>query len=246
MDLLTLIETCSLAKDVGLVLAMTLSFSGGNANTVKGTKDNDSVATEAEDAPATREAALAEIRRLTDRGAAPVAGLIPTPPAWARNFERPIEDILEPCAGLGIATAMISQFEYECEHENQKRKGLECVLHKYATAIALDFFEDDVSDFMSGEEVPAMGAAVSLDSDALSEALVLVPTQDGRNWGADRLLFASAPPAQPMAAKESKPAAAAAIKSGGRARGAERLKVAPVPPLPVVPTSPATLQIQRH
>jgi hypothetical protein len=262
MDLLTLIDICSVAKDVSLVLAMTLTFSGGNVNTVKATKD-EAIAEEEVPATATRETATAELKRLGEAGRAPVAGLLPATPAWARMFERPVEDLLDPCAGMGIATAMVSQYEYECEHEHERqgRKGRDCVLHKYAQAVGLDFFADEVRDFIIEQQMPASGAAIALDSEALLQAELLVPGVATRNWGADRIFFpraeaaktggapapaaASPRPAAPIPGASKRRAEVTAKEPG--TEGRLRLKVAPLPPLSAVSTAaPAALHVHRQ
>lgn len=259
MDLLTLIETCNLAKDVGLVLAMALQFSDGNPYAVKSTKDVDLGA----EVPHTRDTGLAELRRLMDAGEVPVAGLLPATPEWAQRFERPAEDLLDPCAGLTIATAMLSEFEFECERERVGRTGRDCVLHKYAAAVGLDLFADDVRHFIAQQHVPPAGAGVDLYGEAMERAGVLVPWDAERSWGADKILFsAGALPAPTSAAVNATttaalPAPASDTKSTAAARhlrrrdaplmpaGTERLPVAPVPPLPDA-GSRGALRVQRQ
>lgn len=255
MDLLTLIAICSVAKDVALVLAMALTFSSGNVNTVKVT------AGAQDDVPATREAAIVELKRLVEAGEAPVAGLLPATPAWARMFERPVEDLLDPCAGIGIATAMLSQYEYECEHEHERRgrTGRDCVLHKYAQAVGLDFFADEVRDFIVAQPMPAAGGAVAFESEAMLQAAILVPSAAPRNWGADRIFFsrndltkAGAAPASPTPAKTAAPFPGPSthvtqVTAKPMGASAERLKVAPLPPLSAVSAAgPRALQVQRQ
>jgi hypothetical protein len=233
MDLLTLIETCSVAKDVPLVLAMTLTFSGGNAYTVEAPEEVDEVDVEESDksaAPRSREAGLAELRRLLANGVEPVAGLLPATARMAKDLERPVEDLLDPCAGLGIATAKVSEAEFECEGQRRKAQRKDqrlCVLQTYAREAGLEFFADDVLSLIEERGIPAADAPIVLETTTVYEAAVYAEVAAGRTWGADRIFVALDKRPVP-AVPPVKPAEPANVKR----RATPRLSVAALPPLP--------------
>lgn len=254
MDLLTLIETCSVAKDTALVLAMALSFSGGNPYTVQLPREADELdmeetADKSAAAPTrSRETAVAELRRMLAGGEAPVAGLLPATAAMARELERPVEDLLDPCAGLGIATSMVSAAEFDCEQERskgQRKAQRQCVLQRYARAVGLEFFAEDVLGKIEEQDMPSADAPMVVETTAIREAAVYAEADSGRAWGADRIFITVAAPSSggEPALPKLKPHAEQAKVMTPR-RSPERLPVAPVPALPI--TSAHTLRVQRQ
>ena len=236
MDLLTLIETCSVAKDAPLVLAMALTFSAGNPYTVESTVQADeieSVMEEAErpEAPRNREAALAELRRLLDAGEDAVAGLLPATAKMARSLERPVEDLLDPCAGLGIATATVSAAEFDCAQARRKDQR-QCVLQRYAADAGLEFFVGDVMSVIVERDIPDADAPMVLETTTITEAAVFSLDGDARTWGADRI-FVSDRGAPPAIAAVTTPPSDLTPRTLKR-RSTLRLGVAPMPPLPSV------------
>lgn len=235
MDLLTLIEVCSVAKDVPLVMATVFTFSGGNPYAVRSAEDVSSISAEDgdENLPRTREAGLTVLRRMISAAEQPVAGLLPATPAWARSLKRPVEDLLDPCAGLGIATAMLSVSEFECS-ETRKRQRRECVIRKYAQNAGLDFFSQDVMSALEERGMASAESIVVIDSDAPTQAAVLVPSDAEKRWGADRIFFpdrmhpTTAVTGNVMEASAEPPPSFTNVP---RHRASMRLPLGPVPPL---------------
>jgi hypothetical protein len=201
VDLLNTIAACSLHADLTLVIAMALTFSHGNPNTVQDTAESLGVAAigsaQTDDPmrlpvasivqpPKTRAEAEALLARKSADRTTLVAGLVPVPPAWAALFGRKPKDILNPCINISIATAMLSEFDYECG-----KQGRACVLQRYAEASGLEFLADDVL-----EELRAQGAAKAAQDVIDTEEMLTAPVLTGgsedrdRDWGADRLFFA--------------------------------------------------------
>jgi hypothetical protein len=196
MDLLTVISTCNLANDFTLVFAMALTFSQGNPFVVRDTAAvaaaplyavqvaPDLVDETPDGAPRTREAAIVELNRLRAAGTATVIGLIPVPPIWALQFQRTPKDLLDPCVNVSIASAMVSQFEYECGAKAERA----CVLRHYAKEAGIELFDEDVLETIRLQGLPKNGP-VEVETSELFGSPVFVPKTPGRDWGADKLFF---------------------------------------------------------
>lgn len=218
MDLLTVLASCSLAKDFGLVLAMALTYSQGEPFTVQSAADvgdvplDDTELPADEEAPRTRETARAEMRRLKH----PVVGLLPVPVEWASRYQHTPEDLLDACAGVSVATAQLSEYERACV--GHRRGARECALHAYVEAAGIPLFELAVLDALRGQHLPSNAGAVAVDTEEILGAGLFAP--DGpadRVRGANRMLVSvDPPPAQPppppapatAPAKKSEPARA--------------------------------------
>lgn len=222
MDLLSAIATCSLHGDISLVIAMAMSFSHGNPYTVLNAAEDldDAYVQEQEDplrlpgpgtanatkAPRTRAEAEAQLRAMAESHGAPVVGLLPVPVEWAAQFARKPTDLFNGCINISIATAKLSEFEYECGAKTPKA-GRACVLAAYAEAVGMDDFEQDVLDELDAQGQSKPQAAVIETEEMLNAPLKAQTTEDrDRQWGADRLFFdlppsSNAPPQSPAAAK---------------------------------------------
>jgi hypothetical protein len=196
VDLLTTLAACSVAKDYTLVLAMAVAFSQGNVFTVKDAREIEAPPLyepgmvddqEAEQTPRTRDAAVAKLARLRDAGAVVAAGLLPVMPEWAAQFQRSVPDLFDPCINVSIASAMVSQFEYECD----AKAGRACVLQRYATAAGLEGFDTLVIEAIRSHGLPAGPSAVIETEEVFSNPIY--PTEPSkRDWGADKIFFTSA------------------------------------------------------
>lgn len=200
MDLLTAITTCSLHSDFTLVLAIAMTFSQGNPFAVQdaakpgdgadyaaasGPDDDAPLTLPTTQAPKTREAAMAAFERITSNGGAPVLGLLPVPPAWASMFRRKPAELFNACTNLSIATAMLSEYEYECG-----KAGRPCILKRYAEAAGMQFFDRDVLSEIKARKMPKEADAVA-DTDSILDAPVFTPGagEADRDWGPDKIFF---------------------------------------------------------
>jgi hypothetical protein len=189
MDLLTVLSTCSLAKDFGLVLSMTMSFSHGEPYTVRAAVDATDAMLDAaaldgvETAPHTREAALSDMRRIKQ----PLIGLLPVPPEWAAMYQATPEELLDPCVNVSVATAQLSLYERQCA--GRGRKARSCALHAYSEAAGIPFFEFAVLESLREQHLPSNSAPVLVESnDVLGASLLVDDAPSARPKGADRIL----------------------------------------------------------
>lgn len=201
MDLLSAIATCSLHDDITLVIAMVMAFSQGSPYAIQNaaqpepavqyTSEEDPLrlpVAEPVKAPRSRAEAEAKLRGMTADGGLPVLGLLPVPAAWAAMFGRKPTELFNPCINLSIATARLSEFEYNCG-----KAGRTCVLREYAKAAELEYLEQDVLDELGATDAGAHGRAGVIDE---TDAMLRAPVSGGagedrtRDWGADRLFFA--------------------------------------------------------
>jgi hypothetical protein len=153
MDVLTTILTCSLfLGDDPLVRAIAESNSQSNPYFVL----DASVDLTEVDPPTpskTLEAAVARAEEVAAKGGRPLVGLMQLPPAWLSAFGRDLRDAFDPCTNVAIGTAMLSQFDYECDAEEAPKPAARaprahtavagrrsCILHKYQDAIGLADF----------------------------------------------------------------------------------------------------------
>jgi hypothetical protein len=150
MDLLTTVLTCSLfLGDDPLVRAIAESNSQSNPYFVL---DASVDLTEVDPPvpPKTLEAAVARAEDVAAKGGRPLVGLMQLPPAWMSAFGRDLRDAFDPCTNVAIGSAMLSQFDYECDAEGAPKPGARaqrahtavaarrsCILHKYQDAIGL-------------------------------------------------------------------------------------------------------------
>jgi hypothetical protein len=204
MDLLSAIATCSLHGDFSLVIAMAMTFSHGNPYMVQNAVEEVSYVQEQEDplrlpmpaaskAPRSHAEAEAQLRNIAGSEGAPVVGLLPVPVSWAALFARKPMDLFNACTNVSIATAKLSEFEYEC---GGPKAGRNCVLRAYAQAVGMDDLELDVLAELTTQGMSKQGPAVIETEEMLSAPVKAAAGEDrDRQWGADRLFFVLTPSA---------------------------------------------------
>lgn len=198
MDLLSAIATCSLHSDVTLVIAMAMTFSRGNPYMVQNPVEEAAYTQEPEDslrlpmpaaapkAPRSRAEAEAQLRSAVDGDGAPVVGLLPVPVSWAAEWGRKTKDLFNVCINVSIATAKLSEFEYDCGGAKASRT---CVLHAYAEAVGMEDLELDVLAEITTQHMGKQGPAV-IETEGMLRAPLKADSEDrARQWGADRLFF---------------------------------------------------------
>jgi hypothetical protein len=193
MDLLSAVLACSLHADPNAVAAIAMAYGHGNPYAVidANAAEDEYDGMVADDRPVERlissvDEGLAAATRISEQGGAPLVGLLPIPPAWAAVFQRPVAELFDPCINIAIASAMLSNFEYECGGRASRR----CVLRKYGEAVGLPLFAETVSAELSSRRLRV------LVNDAESHAheaqiFVGVPNKQ-RSWGPDRIFFGAA------------------------------------------------------
>ena len=178
MDPLTVLSTCSLAKDFTLVLAMMLTFSRGEPYTVRSALDAVEVvplrdpAVAGENGERTVEAALAEMHRIKE----PFVGLLPVPVAWASLYEFQPKDLLDPCINVSVATAQLAEHEHRC---GRRARARECALRAYAEAARMPLLEVAVLDTIREQHLPTSAKAVVVETDAILGSEVFVYPEVG-------------------------------------------------------------------
>jgi hypothetical protein len=212
VDLLTTLATCSLHADITLVLAMAFSFSAGNPYVVRDASSAVPVQGAAPDVsvespptpfvpvdPKTEAEGIAALHRVEEQRGVPLIGLLPTPPTWAAMFGRKPGELLNACINVSIATARLSEFEYECGHADRT-----CVLRRYAAAVGMPSFEAQVAREIKARKMPNASRAV-IDTDTWLDAPIVAASAGDvtRDWGSDRIFF---PGVTPPAAADKQPA----------------------------------------
>jgi hypothetical protein len=218
MDLLSAVLACSLYADPNLVAAMAVAHSHGNPYTVL---DASAAVQAYEDLPAQEGAGpeptitsvgdgIAAIERISAQGGAPLVGLLPVPQGWAALFQRSVAELFDPCVNIAIASAMLSNFEYECG----ARASRGCAMRKYAQAVGLESLADAVTSELSS---PRVRLLVGDAETRVQEAPIFAGRRPKtRAWGPDRIFF------KPLAAsgqqaRGSSPAPSASRRNGDRA-----------------------------
>lgn len=245
MDLLTVLTQCSVPSDFTLLMALALSFSGGQPYTVRTLEeltaadvaDDEALSTETEalrDRALTRPQAVAKLQSLVaepvvgEPADAVVVGLLPVPPAWAAVYQQPVAALLDPCVNVSIASAQLSEFEFECRRAPPEQRR-PCAIEHYAKAIGEPIFADDVLDFIDRQGVSTSPAAqVDVTTEAMLASTVFAEPKPelghgaARAWGADKLFVPGPPTPEPSAASS-----ATAAKTNKRA---ETKQTAPATP----------------
>jgi len=216
MDLLTVLTQCSVPSDFTVLLALTLSFSGGQPYTVRTLEeltagdvaDEESLNTETQvqrERAMTRPQAVAKLQSLLAEPVAGepadgvVVGLLPVPPAWAAVYQQPTAALLDPCTNVSIASAQLSEFEFECRRERPELRR-QCAIEHYAKAIGEPIFADDIFDFIDRQGFTTSPTApVDVTTEAMLASTVFAEPKPElghggtRDWGADKL-FVPGPP----------------------------------------------------
>jgi hypothetical protein len=226
MNLLGVLAQCSLAKDFALVLAMAMSHSGGDPYTVRSADvelASDDDADESTDVPGaarTREAALADIKRLRQ----PLIGLLPVPPEWAAIYQFRPEDLLDACINVSVATAQLSAYERRCA---KRRDARSCALHAYAQEADALLLEFEVLDAL-GSDSPQRVAPVKIDTPDVLGADPLVTATPTRNEIGGMFVFTEpvqAPASEaPQVLKHPPNTKAASSRASGQATPNQEVK----------------------
>jgi hypothetical protein len=228
MDLLlTLILSCSVHFDDHLVeaLAMKMSMSNqyfvGNLSTLD-TYDNAH--------------SVEEARRLVDaitaKGGRPAVGFMAVPVTWASRFGRTTEDLFDGCVNIGVATAMLSEYEHACsiraDHQRTPRRstrhsrrnparGLRhCILRR----LEIDLNMTGVTEHVLAELAKLEGTPADHDVDPPPARAPLFPDNtdtarlhENTDWSSPRLFLNSSaaemsPELPGLRAQSASPAAA--------------------------------------
>jgi hypothetical protein len=107
--LLALILSCSVHTDDHLVEALAAKLSLDNQYFV-GDLSNLNTYDNAH--------SVAEARKVVDvilaKGGRPAVGYLAVPVTWAAHFGRNVDDLFDSCINIGVATAMLSEFDHAC------------------------------------------------------------------------------------------------------------------------------------
>ncbi|HVV53334.1 MAG TPA: hypothetical protein VHO06_27000 [Polyangia bacterium] len=118
--LLALILSCSVHYDDHLVEALAMKLSIGNQYFVGDLATLDTYDTAH---------SIAEARKVIDsvaaKGGRAAVGYMAVPIAWAPRFGRTTDELFDGCTNIGIATAMLSQYEYACTMPRARRSHLD-------------------------------------------------------------------------------------------------------------------------
>jgi hypothetical protein len=142
MDIAALLLACSVHADDALLLSTAYVYGRGSPYVVV---DVSLDARDGEDAlgvqsiPSSPAAARAAVERILASGGDPVLGLLPARPAWATEFGKTADDLLDPCSAIAIASAKLSEFDYTCRSRGSQR-GVQrrgCTLDLYAHQLGL-------------------------------------------------------------------------------------------------------------
>jgi hypothetical protein len=141
LNISALLLACSVHTDDALLLSITYVYSQGSSYAVVdvGIDAADRVDIGVHGTAGSREAALAEVQRILANGGQPVLGLLPVRPEWASEFGKMVDDLLDPCGSIAIASAKLSEFDYACRgrgsQRGQARRG--CTLDAYGRQLGL-------------------------------------------------------------------------------------------------------------
>lgn len=233
MDLLlALILSCSVHTDDHLVEALAAKLSLDNQYFV-GDLSNLNTYDNAHSVPD----AMKVVDAILAKGGRPAVGYLSVPVAWATHFGRRVDDLFDGCTNIGVATAMLSEFDRACtirpDHRNHPRhhrpRGRRslgantatryCILRRLETELAIT----GVVEHVLPEAAKLDAAPPDPDADTPPSRAPLFPDNtdtarlhEPEDWSSQRLFVPSptAPPvgppaAQPIATPESVPPSAA-------------------------------------
>jgi hypothetical protein len=200
VNISALLLACSVHADDALLLSLAYVYGRGNPHavvdvSVDAVEDRDAIFA-IEEAPSSPAAARAAVGRILANGGEPVVGLLPVRPDWASEFGKTLDDVLNPCGAIAIASAKLSEFDYACRgrglQRSLQRRG--CALDLYGRHIGLPALRQAVladltltnpfpSDSSAASDTPALlaapvGGEVFFPAAALSPAAV--PSPPGR------------------------------------------------------------------
>jgi hypothetical protein len=210
--LLALILSCSLHFDDHLVEALVMKLSISNQYFVGDLSTLDTY----DDAHS-----VAEARKVVDaiiaRGGRPAVGYLAVPIAWAARFGRTTDDLFDGCVNIGIATAMLSEYDDACSvrpdhrHHSKRQRGRRshpiashalryCILRRLEIDLDITGVPEHVLPEIAKLDAkpqdpevdppPARSPPFPDDSDTSG-------THETTDWSSPRL-YLSSPPAQPV------------------------------------------------
>lgn len=221
--LLALVLSCSVHTDDHLVEALAAKLSLDNQYFV-GDLSNLNTYDNAH--------SVADAKKVVDaivaKGGRPAVGYLSVPIAWATHFGRSVDDLFDGCTNIGVATAMLSEFERACtirpaarshsKHHHRSgrpRPGANtairyCILRHLETELAIT----GIVEHVLPEAAKLDAAPPDPDADPPPSRAPLFPdnTDTARlhevdDWSNQRLFFHS-PTAPPAGAPASQPRAA--------------------------------------
>jgi hypothetical protein len=139
MDIAALILACSVHADDALQLSLVYVHGRGNPYTVLDVRRRVEEDEDAGDFPSSAAAARAAVARILAAGGEPVLGLLPVRPDWAFEFGKTLDDLLDPCSNIAIASAKLSEFDYACRNRGriQSVQRRSCTLDLYGESLGL-------------------------------------------------------------------------------------------------------------
>jgi len=143
MDITALLLACSVHADDALLLSIAYVHSRGSPYAVVdvglNAVDRDDALGVDSAAISSAAAARAAVGRILAIGGEPVLGLLPVRPEWASEFGKTLDNLLDPCGDMAIASAKLSEFDYACRSRGSQR-GVQrrgCTLDLYGRHLGL-------------------------------------------------------------------------------------------------------------
>jgi hypothetical protein len=108
-------------------------------------------------------------------------------------FGREPRELLDPCTAVSVGTAMLEEFARQCGG-----RARACVVRKYAQAIAMESYADDVLAELRASHDNAEGRRVApIETNAIREADLPVDLLAEAQWGVAQLAVPELVPARP-------------------------------------------------
>jgi len=140
MDIAALLLACSVHPDDSLLSSIAYVYSRESRYAVVDVRlhDLDQDAPGRVMDPGSPAAARAVIDRIAAAGGEPVFGLLPVRVEWLSEFGKTLDDALQPCGSIELASAKISEFDYACRSSGvQPVQRRSCTLDLYGRALHL-------------------------------------------------------------------------------------------------------------
>jgi hypothetical protein len=142
MNLSALLLACSVHADDALLLSVAYVYGRGSSYAIIDVSlsavDRDD-AVGVDEIVSTRAAARAAVARIVASAGEPVLGLLPARPEWALEFGKALDDLLDPCGDIAVASAKLSEFDYACRSRGTQRsvQRRSCTLDLYGRHLGL-------------------------------------------------------------------------------------------------------------
>ena len=139
---LALLLSCSLHLDDPLLLGVMEAFSSGNPYRVENVAvlDEDDERMGLETPPQSVAEARGAVERIISAGGEPVVGILPLRPEWLAELDQPEAGLFEPCQQVRVASAKISDFDYQCRRLGAAARAQDrraCTLRRYGASLGL-------------------------------------------------------------------------------------------------------------